>query len=197
MDPVSGLSLAAAIAQFVGLGVKVIRRLNDFAPATQTQVFKEIKIKLPLLLNGIQQLKNNPRIDDVKSLTRVINACVLEIHDLDDILRKVLPRNHDSLVDRSFKAFTSLRHEKRIKQIEQKISGYIETLTFHQSVVHLRRPGLEEGSKEQKVHWIVPFGRNSLFVGRDAVFADIEGKLATMQEGSQAAVALYGLGGIG
>ena len=43
---------------------------------------------------------------------------------------------------------------------------------------------------------IVPYGRNAKFVDRDGLFNDLAAKMS-VKEGSQARVALFGLGGIG
>lgn len=70
--------VAAVTAQFVGLGLRIILRLDEYAPATQTQVLEHLRIKLSLLLEIIQELKVIDCIIDISTQTQiqVLNACL-------------------------------------------------------------------------------------------------------------------------
>ncbi|KAJ4329356.1 hypothetical protein N0V84_000251 [Fusarium piperis] len=203
MDPVSAIGLVAAIVQLVELGAKITKRLVDFSSAAlqddAPQAFKQIKTALPLIVADLQHIQANsshaaPR--DQAALDSVVQGCLSETQELDVILEKALPSTEDSSWERRKKALGSLKYDKKIDKIAAVLNNYVGILTLHQVVDISQSSKSERPPSYQQVYWLVPYDKNPSFVGRDAVFKEIENSL-TAEEGVQPKTALYGLGGIG
>lgn len=98
----------------------------------------------------------------------------------------------------SLEGHNQLTRDAKIEEYATSLSKYIQVLTFHQVVSPATQtsgvPGME--APKPRVWWLVPFDRNSSFVGRHDVFVEVEAAL-TSKEGTQPKTALWGLGGIG
>ncbi|KAK0662959.1 hypothetical protein QBC41DRAFT_329440 [Cercophora samala] len=204
MDPVTAVGLAAAIAQFLEVGAKTIKRLSDFHDNLDEipQAFRRVKTKLPLIVNGLDKVKDQAVAGAFEpataaSLAGVVKECCQAADELNVLLEKALPSTTSSRWEKTKKAFVSLALEEKINTLDSAITEYISVLEFHHVIwltgsVELRSPP-EERSKH---FWLVPFDRNSSFVGRDAVFDALD-QAFTVKEGSQPKAALCGFGGIG
>jgi hypothetical protein len=81
-------------------------------------------------------------------------------------------------------------------RIAAAMNSYVGILTLHQVVDLSHSSKFEQPPSYQQAYWLVPYDKNPSFVGRDAIFEEIESAL-TVEEGVQPKTALYGLGGIG
>ncbi|KAM7184393.1 hypothetical protein V8F20_012253 [Naviculisporaceae sp. PSN 640] len=100
-------------------------------------------------------------------------------------------------------AVLSLGRDKEIKNLENSIARLLQVLVFHQVIPSSTQPltsgpqrGPEEPENKPKSCVLLPFDRNSTFVGRQGVFSLIN-KIFQVKPGTQPKAALYGLGGIG
>lgn len=195
----------AAIVQLGEVGVKVTRRISDFTSAaladSPPRAFKQILTVLPLITSGLEHLKTDVSAGHLdasgkEALASVVKSCLSDIQDLDSVLDKVLPSVGASRRERYTKTLASFRYDKKVEEIVKTIYSYLEPLTFHQ-VAHISpRPKSEKLIPAQKAFWLVPFDRNASFVGRDAIFEEIEEQLK-VPTGSQPKAVICGLGGIG
>lgn len=196
--------VAAAVVQLVELGTKVTQRLADYSAAAfdgdPPRAFKQIATVLPVIISGLQRMQadasaNHLSVQTADALDAVVESCLLETQELDRILRKALPSADASKWERRGKAVLSLKYDSKIDKIAKTMDGYINTLVFHQ-VISQNIQVEEPPPYRQAPFWLVPHGRNALFVGRDAIFQRIDEEL-TVMEGVQPKAALCGLGGIG
>jgi N-terminal domain on NACHT_NTPase and P-loop NTPases len=203
-DPITAIGLVAAILQFIEIGARVASRMSDFSNSVDDipKTFRHIKINLPLIVDSLRRIKAQAELQGLDkatqdALTGVVDECHREVCSLNDILDRAIPPAGASSWERRRLAIASFAKDKKVKAIEKALETYVRTLTLHQSVqsagpvVHLA----VQPSKP-KIHFLLPFDRNSTFVGRVGIFKEIEQKFA-VKEGSQPKAALCGLGGIG
>ncbi|KAM7196608.1 short-chain dehydrogenase [Rhypophila sp. PSN 637] len=208
MDPFSAVGLAASIIQFIELGVKIVDRLSAFgSDASQIPAsFRQVRIELPLVIDGLRRIHDQVVAGSLepateKSLIPVIHECQQTAKELDDLLEKTIPSAGASSWERKKLALVSLGRDKHVEQLATSIAGFVRVLTFHQVI------GSSQEAADQKVqpddsakktkNWVLlPFDRNSTFVGREGIFRHIN-ELFKVKPGSQPKAALYGLGGIG
>lgn len=205
MDPLSAIGLAAAIAQFVELAARVVERVSDFSSSVHQvpQAFRRIHTELPLIIDCLERIKAHDEKGVLVKSTRealrpVIQECFEETGRLNEILIKAIPSADASSWERKKKAITSLGSDKKVEQIADALGKYISTLTLHQVLANASAaPTVEEPAPSySKPVWLVPFDKNSLFVGRNGIFEAIAASLK-VKDGSQPKAALCGLGGIG
>ena len=211
MDPIAALSLAAAIAQLVDLGLRVVKRTADFDKYRLPKAFKQITTELPLVIDGLRRIQREieaGRVDGPtkEALEPVVRSCLAKTKEVDRILQAALPVEGASSWGRRRKAIASLAYDKKLQQAAGSLSGYVKILTFHLVTDSFASFKIEEKQQEllpayPKPFWLVPFSRNANFVGRSHFFERIDSIFSRgskpRAEGSQPKAALCGLGGIG
>ncbi|KAK4223001.1 short-chain dehydrogenase [Podospora fimiseda] len=197
MDPLTAVSLAGVIVQFVEVGTKTAKRLSDFRD--------HINAKLPLIVEGLDRIKDQVESGLFKppaqaSLVSVIQECCRAAQELNELLERATPSAADSSWQRMGKGIVSLTLDKKINDLDEAIKHYTDVLEFHQIAWLIATAGAKsltaKGESTTRTFWLVPFDRNSSFVGRDTIFQAID-QAFTVSEGSQPKAALCGLGGIG
>ncbi|KAH6617429.1 hypothetical protein F5144DRAFT_586426 [Chaetomium tenue] len=205
MDPISALSLAAAAAQFIELALKVVSRLADFGANVDQapKAFRQIMTELPLIIEGLKRIEERSReggqgdSGSSAAVCLVINECQEVVKQLDELLDKILPSPGASSFGRGWKAVASLASDAKVEELAKSLTKYIQTLTFHQIVVSTTGPASTAAETQKpETWWLVPFDRNSSFVGREEIFKAIDTTLI-VKEDVQPRAALWGLGGIG
>lgn len=121
------------------------------------------------------------------------------------ILTKTLPPDGASTWQRRMQAIKSLSHDREIQRINSVLGDHIEALTFHHaaaaantSVTLALRDSSQKlvdelAASQQKPTFLVPFPRDSMFVGREEVFATFKQHWGT----DTRRIALTGIGGVG
>lgn len=197
-EALATIGLAGNILDFIEVASKVVSRLNEFNNDLKdsTNALKVIQTQLPLIVDGLRRIEdraNTGILDDgaKAALEPVILECRNQTQRLSGILDKVLPASAASKWERKKKAILSLMRDNVVKEISGALSSYLQTLTFYHIIGNPRPdPVVRKG------FWTVPFDRNPSFIGRDAIFEQID-RSVNIPEGSQPKVALFGLGGIG
>jgi hypothetical protein len=202
MDPLSAVGLAASIVQFIEAGVKIATRLADFGAAINEipKSFRQVKTELPLIVDGLRRI--NGRIESGSldpsaqaALAPVISECLRSALQLNEVLEKTLPAATASTWERRKKAIASLVRDKEVDALAEALGKYLKVLTFHQIISATTQTEHKTASR-RNAFWLVPFDRNSSFVGRAAVFKAIDESFSVKQ-GAQPKASLCGLGGIG
>lgn len=196
MDPLTALSLAAAILQFVEAGSKIVKRLSEFSPALDDipRSFRQVRTELPLIIDGLRRVNEQAKAGLVEPSTEaallpVVRECLQSTVELNDLLDRIIPSATASTWERRKKAIASLTKDKKVKELAEALEKYVRVLTFHQVTS-------APAKKPRACFWFVPFDRNPAFVGRDAVFQAID-RAFNVKTGSQPKASLCGLGGIG
>lgn len=197
-EALAAIGLASSIIAFVDIAQKVVFRLNEFSNVLEdsTNALVRIQTQLPLILDGLRRIKDRADSDKLNdgakaALEPVALQCHKQTQRLSDILDRVLPASDASKWERRKKAILSLTTDRKVKEISEALGQYLQTSTFYHSIGEAR-----PDSVVKKAFWLVPFDRNPAFVGRDAIFEQIDQSF-NVPEGTQPKVALVGLGGIG
>jgi hypothetical protein len=132
------VGVVSSIVQLVDFGSRVLKRLHEYQTTLGEipEAFRAIKTELPILLNTLDQTKSAAENDVLKQETKlallpVIDACLNNVKELENIINKNLPVTSDSWGKRSRKAVSSFRQDAKIKKITVDIQRQIRTLTFH------------------------------------------------------------------
>lgn len=204
MDPLSAVSLAAAVVQFVELGTKVAFRLNEFRRSTGEvpESLRSVADQIPLLVQSLKRTQAH-RIQDKDvetSLKAVVEGCYVQARALQEILNKTLPSKNDSTWRKGRKALSSLNKDGDLQRINSKLAEYIRTMTyFHATAIpDMSKLQLQPTDKEQEGDrtrpvFLVKFDQDPHFIGRDDVLQDI----FTRFESGHHRVAIHGMAGVG
>jgi hypothetical protein len=191
------VGFASAIVQFVDFSTKIIQRLDEFQSRVGEvpQAFRDLKIQLPLLQDTLKRAKAEAEAELIDADTRravldVVEGCQLQVKRLDDILNKTLPTPADSRWRRGMKAFSSVRQERDVREIIDRIQRYQISLIQHHTAPH--SVALPSRTKRTKPLFTVPFAQDVRFTGRQDELTQIDVHFQTHRR-----VALAGLGGVG
>lgn len=205
MDPLSAIGLAASIIQFIDVGVKIVERISSFSSDVSQipAAFRQVKIELPLVIDGLRRIHTQAVSGSLDpstetSLIPVIQECQHAAKKLDELLDRTIPSAGASSWERKKLALVSLGRDKDVEQLANSIAGFVRVLTFHQVIgSSTQPPEKEKGTNSGSQRWVLlPFDRNSTFVGRQPIFNLID-EIFQVKPGTQPKAALYGLGGIG
>lgn len=137
-EAVAAVGLAASIVQLVGVGGRILGRLNEFHSKLDSipESFKHIKSQLPLLLDTLQGMQGAIgtgliRNDTEEVLLPVVNGCREQITLLGEVIDKILPTSNDSWAKKSKKAISSLLQDSNVEKISSTIGNYLQVLTFY------------------------------------------------------------------
>ena len=210
-EGLAAVGLASAIVQFVDFGTKIVTRISEFSAEVEEvpKTFRLIKVQLPLILNTLQQTKDQADARQVnektaETLKAVIVECTATVQQLDEILTKALPNDKDSSWQKYRKALSTLAQDKKIAHLQASIERHIPILTYYQTVVISRsskdlpiRPaaqGLDSNPPQpnQKPCFMVRFEQDPNFVGREDELRKIDERFK-----EQHRIVLSGIGGVG
>ena len=125
-------SLAANIAQFLTMGVKVINRVNAFhshqidIPTT----LQEIVIQLPIMTDICKKIGGDERTSNMT--------------------KRMLPTHNDTIFKRTRKAVNSIRLENKLLYLQRGLETYKSTLLLHSRYTSISPRDL--GSKRRTLH---------------------------------------------
>ena len=210
-EALAAVGLASAIVQFIDFGTKILTRLADFSTEVEEvpKTFRLIKVQLPLILNTLQQTKDQADArqvdeDTAQALKAVVGECTATVQQLDEILMKALPNGQASSWQRYRKALSSLAQDKKIAQLQASIERHIPILTYYQTLVISSsfkdlsiRPAAENSDTnppqtKREPCFMVQFEKDPNFVGREDELREIEERFK-----EQHRVVLSGIGGVG
>ena len=167
MDPLSAISVASSIVQFLDFGFKVVRRLKEYNSASTDvpKSLRHISAQLPLLLNALDRVKTSVEVErkdlDTRCILKgVVSGCKQQVEKIDKIIDKVLQDPGDSLVARVQKVFISLKNDPKVLEIEKSLQTYIQVLILHRVIEGQDVPGVIDeplGFFEVRVKKTSPF----------------------------------------
>ncbi|PQE06837.1 ankyrin 2,3 unc44 protein [Rutstroemia sp. NJR-2017a WRK4] len=142
MDPLTAISLASAIVQFVEFGFKVAKRLDEFNNLKSSEVPKSLQaiaIQLPLLVNSLGKIKTESQIKDLDFDTKcilrgVVAGCMTEIRQIEEIINKISAVPGASHTVKLKMVFMSFRLDEKMWAIERNLHTYVSVLILHHVV---------------------------------------------------------------
>ncbi|KAL8897618.1 MAG: hypothetical protein Q9207_007124 [Kuettlingeria erythrocarpa] len=204
MDPITAYGLAAAIVTFVDIGTKIAKRVKELSDTGDIpSVFRDIKTRLPLIIDIIAQTKSetdNRSPEAQQALKEVVSQSLTQVGQLDEILKKVTVSKGESLLRKTVKAGASLVEERRVQKIAAALKDNVQLLTlFNAKTAEKDKPALKRWASEALPSYsdvtgvfLLPFTRDEQFVGRESQLQSIASSFET-----QSRVAVSGIGGVG
>ncbi|KAL8704095.1 MAG: hypothetical protein Q9201_002729 [Fulgogasparrea decipioides] len=204
MDPISAIGLAANIAQFVSLGIQLVKRIKDFnsrrlqLPDALQDVATQLNLLTDILRRIETQVKHPSEDVPQKSLdtvNEVTSKASKRVKRLDDILDDILPKPDDSSWAKGKKAISSIDKDSEIEEIVKRLDRYVNLLTLDQVI----SPGGISQPRRAKSHTIydIPLRRVATFVGREDLLGTIEEAFAGPSPAQLRVLILQGMGGQG
>ncbi|MCJ1376569.1 hypothetical protein MMC20_007812 [Loxospora ochrophaea] len=139
MDPISAIGVAAAVVQFLDVGMKITKRLSEYNRASPKEVPKSlqsINTQLPLLLNALSRVKTDVEVEKIDVNTRcilrgVVSGCMGLVEEVESIMNKVAYVPGESFGVKLRKVLTSMAKEEKIWAIDKSLQTYISVLILH------------------------------------------------------------------
>jgi hypothetical protein len=158
------IGLVSAIVQFVDFGTKVVTRFHAFQEevANAPKVFQDVRTRLPLMLDLVEKIHiqiDAGHIDTASQavMLPVIQSCLSQVKQLDDLFNKALPKHNESSWHRGKKVIVSIIRESEMEKIDLVLKTNCDLLvqsgTYH-SMSWLERK--EPNSLQQMVNVIIP-----------------------------------------
>ena len=204
MDPLTAVGLASAIVSFIDIGMKIAKRLEELSEAGDVpKVFRDIRTRLPLIMSIVtrtQDATNSLSPEAKEAFQSVVRHCFDQATQLDEILQKVTVERGDSRWKKGIKAAVSLVEENRVQRIATALRDNVQLLTFL-NVTPAEKEKPPQGRRASEAPppyakstgvFLLPFIRDSQFVGRGETLASITEAFATQRR-----VAIAGIGGVG
>lgn len=133
------IGLVTNIATLIDYGQKAVKRLHEFQTQAKDvpKTFRDIKTELPLLLDTLNETKDQAEANILQEKTQkvlipVVDGCRSQVQELQDILDKMLPTPTDYSWQVRKKALGSVHQEKKVKKIFEQLQRYVQILTYHQ-----------------------------------------------------------------
>lgn len=142
MDPLSALSIASTVAQFVGYAITIAARLSEYSAASPNEApraMHSINARLPLLLSALSRLKNEDEVShfdtDARCILRgVISGCMRVVEEIDEMSKKLVPQPGENMKTKLKKVLSTLNTEEKINAIDRNLQAYIQILILHHVV---------------------------------------------------------------
>lgn len=132
------ISVVANILQLVDFGLKIHKRLSEYGAKTADipEALLHINARLEPLQDVVQRLDEAMKTGamDKRSsdaLWTSLHNCEVQIRQLVKIIDKCLPPPGSSGFKRKYTALNSFRYDKRVKQIDEELRKYMESLNLH------------------------------------------------------------------
>ena len=219
-EAVAAVGLAAAIVQFVTFTSKIIKRLDEFASATEhiPATFRDVKVQLPLIIDTLQRNQRQAgegRIAETaaNALKAVIERGLGEAQTLLKILDRALPKDASSSFQIRVQALKSLACDKKVQESIDRLLRHLQILNFSQSmsscdaVEQLSQQLMKSKSISSTKGPNYSFGLNignapqiddGAFIGRRPELKQLQDWLSPQSSTPpQKIVAIIGMGGLG
>ena len=137
-EVVAALALGSSIISFIDIGGKVISRVREYIATSQEvpEVLRDISDRLETLLlttKNLESALNAGKLDDGASAALQCTVAGLERQALvlQGLCEHILPSLGDMWWHKARKAVSSLRKEKELKNVLQRIIAYESTLNLY------------------------------------------------------------------
>lgn len=179
MDPMSALSVASAVVQFISIGTRVGKLLLEYTNASPGDVPKalaSVSTQLPLICHALSRIQTETEVkaydSDIRGiLNGIILGCTKLALELQEIANKIQPKPGESLKTRLRKVFSNLKNEQRIVEIDCGLQSYAQVLILHQVV---DRGEIQVGLPTQSDYFEVKEKRLDNFTKRDELIARLD-----------------------
>ena len=173
------------------------------------KAFKTLSDRLPLLIETLKRTQQQASAGCIDSTTAsalkpLVEACLEEVKLLQNYLSKALPASDSSSWQRRLNALRSLAYDKDVERSISVLEHHVQILVFHQTTssleiqnkllaLHIQPANTPQAPPPRKPIFMVPFDRDSAFVGRESILDEIQKLLNSPRRRA----VLSGLGGVG
>jgi len=210
-DALAIIGLVSAIVQFVDFGSKIVSRLNEYREAGNNvpKTFQKISVDLPLVIDNLKRTKNQADAGEISHETAnvlkpVLEACLAQAKQLEELLARALPAEGDSTWRRRKKALASLANETAVQKIMSELEDHLRHLLYSQTlngpapsgqtvVQGASQSSQSNTQSERQPRFMLKFARERNFVGREDIIKEIDRRFLDRQP----CVAIAGGGGVG
>lgn len=202
------IGLISNIISFAEYGKKIVDRLHDYETQANEvpKVLRDIKAELPLLLNTLDETKEQAKAgmvdeDTQAALSPVVDGCRKQVKELEDILVKILPTEMDHKWRVRRKALSSVFQEKKVRSIGDTLQRYVQILTYYQATKgaggldlrdYLHTTRSRSPRPEARTLFLVPFERDQGYIDRAGIMGEVDEKSKSHRR-----ISLAGIGGVG
>lgn len=193
-EAVIAVGLASSVIQLIDFSSRIARQLKHFSSSVDNlpPAFRNVQITLPLILDILKRTRQQIDFGEINHETQtalqpLLEGCTLEVQRLEDLLAALLAKTSDSPFKKTAKVVSSVLKEKKIEAIASALQKFLQVLTCHQA-----SPSAVPATLPSKALFMVPFPKDSTFVGRAGVLEAMRERFR--DEGN---VALAGIGGVG
>ena len=202
LDPLTAISLTAAVVQLADFTTNIVRRIEDLRQRSGNppRCLHNVHAQLALIKSLLPQTKNRLEAgtcsDDMQqAVQEIVRECHTQVERLSLIIEKVISRSGDSRWTVSKKVWWSLRNERRVREIDTVLQRYVQSLTYYETVTtprSIEHPPASVSAAKFVENFDVPFPRDKDFIGREDILRNLS---QTLRLKSQ--IALVGVGGVG
>jgi tetratricopeptide (TPR) repeat protein len=192
----AALGIASSLVTFADVAWRVLKRFEEYRAHSKDvpKIVRHIDAQLPVLVEKMDELKRQIelglQISPQTPLAKAVLSCNEHIKVLDVLTQKLLPMPNDSRTVRTKKLMSSIYHEKEVAKAWADMESYKSTIMFH--FTSMIPPATAELPLRTAPTFMIPFDRDTKFIGRTQIIKDIDLALQ-----SQRRIAIAGIGGIG
>lgn len=200
-EAVAALALGASIISFIDIGGKVITRVGEYTQTSQEvpEVLRDVQDRLETLLlttKNLQSALNAGKLDGGAraALKSTVGGLERQALVLQGLCEHVLPSLGDMWWQKARKAVSSLRKEKELKSVLQKIIAYESTLNLYfTSAMSLKDSSSVHWTK-RTYHDVPPFALDR-FIGRRRILDQLTASFNIDNLEHRIKTVLLGIGG--
>ena len=200
-EVVAALALGSSIISFIDMGGKVITRVREYIETSQEvpEVLRDISDRLKTLLlttKNLESALNAGKLDDgaKAALRSTVAGLERQALILQGLCEHTLPSLGDMWWQKARKAVSSLRKEKELKNVLQKIIAYESTLNLYFTTAMSLKDSSSVPWTQRTYHDIPPlaFGR---CIGRRRVLDQVAASFRMDNLEHRMITVLLGIGG--
>ena len=200
-EVVAALALGSSLISFLDIGGKVISRVREYIETSQEvpEVLRDISDRLETLLlttKDLQSALNAGNLDDGAraALKNTVGGLERQALVLQGLCEHILPSLGEMWWRKARKAFSSLRKEKELKNVLQKIIAYESTLNLYFTTSMSLKDSTSVPWTKRTYHDVPPFALGR-FIGRRRVLDRVAASFRVNNLNHRMTTVLLGIGG--
>jgi hypothetical protein len=203
-EVIAAISLGAAIIAFLDYGGKVYSSLKEYLDSSEEapRTISDIANRLELLLVVVDDIKREEQSGNLDGRTQTalrnaVDGLAGQLKLLKEYVDKLAPNARDTWFKRARKAMSTVRSEKDVIRIQQKLLTYESTLTLYFSCGPKRGTTINRGTVVTSLWFDVVMLPIKKFVGRkDSLSVIVQSFHRDLSDsGRMKITVLHGLGG--
>ena len=200
-EVVAALALGSSIISFIDMGGKAIARVREYNETSQEvpEVLRDITDRLETLLlttKNLESALNAGKLDDgaKPALKSTVAGLERQALILQGLCEHILPSLGDMWWQKARKAVSSLRKEKELKNVLQRIIAYESTLNLYSTTAMSLKDSSSVPWTQRIYHDVPPFAF-SRCIGRRRILDQVAASFRMDNLEPRMTTVLLGIGG--